>query len=67
MSTAKVGSSKKGPVKVRKFNGQVVKPCLFNGRDAGGGKYMAAVDGSGNLVVQNGRPIQYREAELVDA
>lgn len=68
MSTAKTASNKKGPQRVRKLNGELVKPCLYNGRAVGGGKYLAAMKVNGDLVLdEQGVPVQYRSAELVDA
>jgi hypothetical protein len=49
-------SSDKVHGRLRKLNGKVVKPVLFNGRAVGGGKYMAG-EVDGKLVMIDGTDI----------
>lgn len=64
--SAKIGSGKKQPQKVRKLEGKLVKMVLYNGRNLGHGKYFAG-EVDGKLVEDaNGKPVQFRSiGELV--
>lgn len=56
-STAKVINFN---ARIRKFNGKIVKACLYNGRAIGHGKYFAA-EIDGDLVVdENGKPVPFQ-------
>jgi hypothetical protein len=51
--------------RVRKLDGVVVQPVLYNGNAIGHGKYYAG-NVNGQLVEENGRPVPFREiGELV--
>lgn len=44
------------------FNGNKVKPCLYVGTAVGHGRYMAAADEGGKLVLgDDGRPTPYKD------
>lgn len=52
--------AQKGTQKVRRYEGQIVKSVLYNGRACGHGRYFAA-EINGQLVLDPaGRPIEYR-------
>lgn len=57
-------SAQKGVQRVRKLDGQVVRPVLYNGRAVGHGKYFAA-EVNGQLVLdESGKPEQYRQVGI---
>lgn len=59
--TASTGKNVNPNARVRKLDGKVVKPCLFNGRAAGLGSYYAG-EVDGKLVVDaGGRPVPFRK------
>lgn len=64
--SAKIGSGKKLPQKVRKLDDKVVKMVLYNGRNLGHGKYFAG-EINGQLVEDaSGKPVPFRSiGELV--
>lgn len=52
--------AQKGVQRVRKLNGQIIRPVLYNGRATGHGKYFAG-EVNGQLVLdESGQPAQYR-------
>jgi len=52
--------------RVRKLNGNVVKPCLYNGNAVGHGKYYAAMVNDVLVLDANKKPFQFRDCgELV--
>lgn len=53
--------TKKTPQKVRMYDGSVVRPVLYNGKNIGHGKYLAG-EVQGELICDDaGVPYQYRE------
>ncbi len=62
-SRSKNDPSARGPAQQLKvFEGKKVKPVLYVGTAVGHGRYIAAQDESGNLVMgRDGRPIAYRD------
>lgn len=52
--------------RVRKLDGEVVRPVLYNGRSVGHGKYFAA-SVNGQLVLDaNEKPVLFREAGTLE-
>ena len=45
--------------KVRKFEGKIVKPCLYNGKWLGHGKYLAAMIDDQLVLDKDGKPILF--------
>lgn len=55
-------------LRVRKYNGKLSIPCLYNGRGIGHGKYFAAWVDNALVLDENGRPIPYHQlGEVVSA
>lgn len=63
MSTSKNDPTARGPAQqLKSFDGKKVKPTLYVGTAVGHGRYIAAQDEGGKLVVdRDGRPIPYRD------
>lgn len=70
MATAKTGSNKKSPGKVRMLDGKVVKIVLYNGKAVGLGKYYSGYVETGDknamvsdmmILDENGKPKQFNE------
>lgn len=61
MAGAKTGTNKGRGGRVRKYNGQIVKPCLYNGNAQGHGKYFAAMIGDQLVLDPTGKPYVFRE------
>jgi hypothetical protein len=61
-SKSKNDPTARGPAQQAKmFDGKKVKPCLYVGTAVGHGRYIAAQDESGKLIVDHdGRPVAYR-------
>lgn len=58
--------AQKGTQKVRKLNGQIIRPVLYNGRACGHGKYFAG-EVNGQLVLDStGRPEEYRTLGILE-
>lgn len=62
-SKSKNDPTARGPAQQAKtFEGKKVKPALYVGSAVGHGRYIAAQDEGGKLIVdREGRPIPYRE------
>ncbi len=62
-SKSKNDPTARGPAQQAKtFEGKKVKPALYVGSAVGHGRYIAAQDESGKLIVdRDGRPIPYRD------
>lgn len=61
MATAKTGSNKGKGGKTRMLGDDVVVACLYNGRGAGGGKYLAGLVRNELVRDESGRPLKFRE------
>lgn len=62
-TTSKNDPNARGPAMAGKtFDGKKVKPVLYVGTAIGHGRYIAAQDEGGKLIMdQDGRPIAYRD------
>ncbi|MEO1092023.1 MAG: hypothetical protein AAFX81_15445 [Pseudomonadota bacterium] len=62
-STSKNDPTARGPVQQDKtFNGKKVKPVLYVGSAVGHGRYMAAQDEGGKLIMGDaGKPVAYAD------
>ncbi len=62
-SKSKNDPTARGPAQQSKtFEGKKVKPTLYVGTAVGHGRYIAAQDESGKLVIdREGRPVAYRD------
>lgn len=66
MSVGRVGRKVIEGLRVRKLDGKVVKPVLYNGRGIGHGKYFAAsIDGE-MLLDEAGKPIPILQAGTLE-
>jgi len=63
MSKSKNDPTARGPAQqLKNFEGKKVKPTLYVGTAVGHGRYIAAQDEGGKLVLdREGRPIPYRD------
>lgn len=59
--TAKAAMGDKGEAGKRMYNGQVVKPVLYAGRQIGHGKYMSGEVGGKLVCGADGRPLLLRD------
>lgn len=69
-ASSKTGQSKKNPGRVRRLDGLVVKPFLFDGRAGGYGKYWAGYRPDNTkkdqtvwdaaVLDEDGRPVEFR-------
>lgn len=66
MAGAKTASRKSESQRVRRLDGKEVKPVLYNGRNIGHGKYLAAsIDGE--LVLdESGKPFPFHETGALE-
>lgn len=62
-SKSKNDPTARGPAQqIKTFEGKKVKPALYVGTAVGHGRYIAAQDESGKLVVsREGKPLAYRD------
>ena len=62
-SKSKNDPTARGPAQtVKTHDGRKIKPALYVGTSVGHGRYMAAQDEAGKLVLdRDGRPIAYRD------
>ncbi|HMR32954.1 MAG TPA: hypothetical protein PKA13_11160 [Geminicoccaceae bacterium] len=62
-SKSKNDPTARGPAQqVKMFDGKKVKPALYVGTAVGHGRYIAAQDESGKLIVsREGKPVAYRD------
>lgn len=62
-SKSKNDPTARGPAQQNKaFDGKKVKPALYVGTAVGHGRYMAAQDESGKLILsRDGKPVAYRD------
>ena len=61
MGRAKTANTKKGNNLTRKLNGEVVKPCLYNGQHIGQGKFFAGMVNDRLVCDPDGKPYQFRD------